>query len=348
MEWTPIAVAGGAWLDAPDVQSGAIHSTATSPAQRRSLSSESIPSADECGHEGGSVNEVKPLSPQAAHAAAEGSAATSLSQEDPEPSGSGLRPAQVLATEGIAATLASAPSHALRSGTPTSVFALGPSATAGPSAPRSAGIVLDRDVSALRTESDLEEDMPTDVVGLERAAPEAPAATLQNGQGPAGSAPRPQGGGIADAAAGAAAAARTTLVLQHLPAFYTRDAVVQMLGELGFAGDFDFVYLPCNFVTNKPFGYAFVNFVDADTARRGMHRLNGFDEWATACRATCAVHWAEVNGLEANIERYRNSAVMHESVSDAAKPATFDSSGARVPFPPPTQPIRASRSRRAR
>jgi len=53
---------------------------------------------------------------------------------------------------------------------------------------------------------------------------------------------------------------------------------------------------------------------------------------------------APVQGLEDNIERYRNSPVMHEAVPAQYKPLLFDG-GVPVAFPAPTKSIRFPRLR---
>lgn len=47
-------------------------------------------------------------------------------------------------------------------------------------------------------------------------------------------------------------------------------------------------------------------------------------------------------GLEAHVERYRNSPVMHEDVPDTFKPVLF-ANGVRISFPLPTRKLRAPR-----
>jgi len=49
-----------------------------------------------------------------------------------------------------------------------------------------------------------------------------------------------------------------------------------------------------------------------------------------------------LQGLEANIERYRNSPTMHELVPDAYRPMLFVN-GQQVAFPAPTKKIKPPR-----
>merc|ERR1719461_2657977 len=59
---------------------------------------------------------------------------------------------------------------------------------------------------------------------------------------------------------------RTTLMLRNLPLDYTRDMLLQLLDKEGFAGKYDFIYLPVDFKTRAGLGYAFLNMVRATDA----------------------------------------------------------------------------------
>lgn len=141
---------------------------------------------------------------------------------------------------------------------------------------------------------------------------------------------------------------RTTLVLQSLPLGFKRDMVVEMLQVHGFAGEFNFVYMPCHFATGRHFGYVFVNMTTTAQALDCMEKFEGFSQWPVPSDKICRTAWADVHGLEANIRRFQNSAVMHESISDELKPITLDCHGSRTPFPAPTRTIRAPRTSRLR
>merc|ERR1719362_2511002 len=107
---------------------------------------------------------------------------------------------------------------------------------------------------------------------------------------------------------------RTTLMLRNLPLDYTRDMLLHLLDMEGFAGKYDFVYLPVDFKTSFGLGYAFLNMVSPTDAVLLRTRLDGFNSWAVPSGKVCTVAWsAPLQGLEAHIERYRNSAVMQRS-----------------------------------
>jgi len=134
----------------------------------------------------------------------------------------------------------------------------------------------------------------------------------------------------------------TTVMLRNLPNRYTRDMLLQMLDSEGFIGRYTFVYLPIDFKTHSGLGYAFVDLVLPEDAVRLRERFEGFSRWAIQSEKVCSVGWSAPaqQGLHAHVDRYRNSPVMHFSVSDEWKPAVF-ANGQRVPFPPPTRRLRA-------
>lgn len=139
---------------------------------------------------------------------------------------------------------------------------------------------------------------------------------------------------------------RTTLMFRNLPNNYNRSTLLHMLDTEGFRGTYNLVYLPTDFRNFAGFGYAFVNFVTHEDARKAKMSFQGFSRWRVPSRKTCDVVWSgPVQGLQAHTERYRNSPVMHDSVPDEYKPAVFVD-GVRVPFPAPTKRIRPPRVRR--
>lgn len=143
---------------------------------------------------------------------------------------------------------------------------------------------------------------------------------------------------IADQKAVVANAGRTTVMLRNLPNNYTRRMLLALLDAKGFAGLYDFVYVPRDFVTQAGLGFAFVNLLTPADALRIHEVLVGFKRWSIPSSKVCAVGWAgaDQQGLEANIRRYRNSSVMHESVPEESKPLMLVG-GARAEFPASTR-----------
>lgn len=120
-----------------------------------------------------------------------------------------------------------------------------------------------------------------------------------------------------------------TCVLRNLPESYSTASFIAHLDAEGFAGLYDFAYLPRSFETGCCFGY-------------------GFSKWSVPYAKKATTSWCEpYQGLAEHIARYRDSPMMHHSVPDDYKPMLFRD-GVRINFPPPTRRIKAPRVRRAR
>merc|ERR1719410_1359358 len=114
---------------------------------------------------------------------------------------------------------------------------------------------------------------------------------------------------------------KTTVMMRNLPAGLTRAALLELLEGEGFEGSFDFVYLPMDFASKVCLGYAFVNFISASDAERCWQVFEGFTDWGMGSEKACTVTWGDpYQGLDAHVERYQNSPVMHHSVPDEWKP----------------------------
>jgi hypothetical protein len=131
---------------------------------------------------------------------------------------------------------------------------------------------------------------------------------------------------------------RTTVMVRNLPSTLTQMELVEELIARGYRGLFDFVYMPMNFRSDgngSNFHYAFVNFTSTAVAVQLMNQLKSFEldeqEWRSV--------WSTCQGLDANIERYRNSPLMHELVPADCKPALYGAHAFRVQFPAPTRHI---------
>merc|ERR1719454_1401818 len=145
-----------------------------------------------------------------------------------------------------------------------------------------------------------------------------------------------------------ASGGHTTVMLKNVPNGYLRDMIAELLDSQGFENAYDFIYLPMDLHRMAGLGYAFVNFVDHDTAVRAKGHFEGFSQWKVNSQKVCEVMWGDpLQGLEAHVERYRNSPVMREDVPDKYKPAQYNN-GVRVDLPPPTKRIRPPRIKKAK
>mmetsp|Transcript_65123 Transcript_65123/g.128611 ORF Transcript_65123/g.128611 Transcript_65123/m.128611 type:complete len:83 (-) Transcript_65123:41-289(-) len=76
---------------------------------------------------------------------------------------------------------------------------------------------------------------------------------------------------------------------------------------------------------------------------QAWERFADFQQWKTPSSKVCAVSWGNpLQGLQAHIEKFRNSPVMHSEVKDEWKPILFRQ-GHRIAFPDPTKVIQRPR-----
>jgi len=139
---------------------------------------------------------------------------------------------------------------------------------------------------------------------------------------------------------------RTSVMLRNLPRGFTFRMLLDLLDSRGFAGCYDFAYLPVNFETMTCLSHAFVNMVSPTDAERLREQLEGFSDWALPSDNVCQVVWNDKHqGLSALVDRYRNSPVMHPDMPEQCKPILL-SGGRRIQFPPPTQRVKSPKMRR--
>jgi RNA recognition motif-containing protein len=136
-----------------------------------------------------------------------------------------------------------------------------------------------------------------------------------------------------------------TLMLRNIPNKYTQEQLRQDLEPYRMA--IDFLYLPTDFKNNCNLGYAFLNFSNGKVAEQFGAQYNGnrLPRFPHSPKVL-AVQCARVQGVEANVERFRDSSVM--GVRDQTmKPMLFNV-GEPIPFPAPNgdlPPIGARRKR---
>jgi len=139
--------------------------------------------------------------------------------------------------------------------------------------------------------------------------------------------------------------APTTLILDNFPRSLMQVQLLAILDGNGFCGLYDFCFLPTKLWNGRNGGHAIVNFTRHSYGSSFAARIQGFQDWDTAHDEDkpCEVRWSlPLQGLVEHIQNYRNHPCMHESVPEAFRPMLFDC-GWNVPFPCPTQQIRAPR-----
>jgi RNA recognition motif-containing protein len=136
----------------------------------------------------------------------------------------------------------------------------------------------------------------------------------------------------------------TTMMVKNIPNNLTRAALLELFDAEGFQGLYDFCYLPIDFDSDVNLGYCFVNMADGDAGQEFWKAFDGFCKWGgdRASTKICRLEWSQVQGLDAHIQRYRNSPLLHTSMPDERRPILLNE-GVRVEFPPPTCSVKAPR-----
>ncbi|KAF4694827.1 hypothetical protein FOZ62_015232, partial [Perkinsus olseni] len=126
---------------------------------------------------------------------------------------------------------------------------------------------------------------------------------------------------------------KTTVMLRNIPNKYTQRMLLEVLAEEGFADKVDFFYLPIDFRNKCNVGYAFINLCSHEYALQFMNVFHHYKLTAFNSLKVCETGFARIQGLQANINHYRNSPVNEVSIPEY-RPLLF-SNGKEVPFPQP-------------
>lgn len=130
----------------------------------------------------------------------------------------------------------------------------------------------------------------------------------------------------------------TTVMVSGLPDNLSREMFTDMLDQAGFKARYDFVYMPADPKSLVGLGYAFVNLITASDAEAAKEHFQGL-RCPGSSEKLMDVSWSKHQGLTVLVQSIRNSAIMHESVPDSARPAVYKKNGTRGAFPKPTKTI---------
>eukprot|EP00913_Durusdinium_trenchii_P012922 g12134.t1 len=100
------------------------------------------------------------------------------------------------------------------------------------------------------------------------------------------------------------------------------------INDLGFAGTFDFFYLPMDVHNRSNVGYAFINFLRPDDAELFRQKFSDHQFQRFQSRKISSVCTAHVQGLHENLRHFQNRAVTHAR-NDQYRPVVFRN-GCRV------------------
>lgn len=103
----------------------------------------------------------------------------------------------------------------------------------------------------------------------------------------------------------------TTLMLRNIPNKYTQSVLLQEIDNMGFAGTYDFFYLPMDVHNRSNVGYAFINFVEPFDATRCTQAFSNYKFPRYHSKKICAVSPAHIQGFEKNVQHFKHRAVMN-------------------------------------
>merc|ERR1719473_2122566 len=121
-----------------------------------------------------------------------------------------------------------------------------------------------------------------------------------------------------------------TVMLRNIPVDKTPQEVLDELSA--YRGVLDFLYVPIDFKNECNLGYAFINFNRKDV---GQRFYSACETLFPGADKVPFVQPARVEGLAANVNRFRNSSVMGV-LAEEYKPMLFEN-GVPQPFPGPSK-----------
>jgi len=102
----------------------------------------------------------------------------------------------------------------------------------------------------------------------------------------------------------------TTLMLRNLPEHIVQQDLIDALNAAGFNGLFDFCYMPSIFATGMGKGYAFIDFITADSAESLRFAWEGRSPLGKSNKGRLRASLAHIQGRDANIRKWNTRKTM--------------------------------------
>lgn len=138
---------------------------------------------------------------------------------------------------------------------------------------------------------------------------------------------------------------RTTFMIRNIPNKYTQQMLIDCINETH-AGTYDFLYLRIDFKNKCNVGYAFINFINVESVISFYKNRDGKKWKLFNSDKKCALSYANIQGKDALIRKFKNSQVMDED--PAYKPKLFYTEGVNKgkeqPFPKPDDSNQTSKN----
>mmetsp|Transcript_65062 Transcript_65062/g.121210 ORF Transcript_65062/g.121210 Transcript_65062/m.121210 type:complete len:645 (+) Transcript_65062:97-2031(+) len=105
----------------------------------------------------------------------------------------------------------------------------------------------------------------------------------------------------------------TTMMLKNIPCRKSQEEVMMHVDQKGYAGRYDFFYLPRDVKFRANLGYAFINFITQEDALRFQAEMNGYRFVGSGSSKACSVVPAHVQGLMNNLAAFKRTEVMRSN-----------------------------------
>merc|ERR1719217_1686397 len=107
--------------------------------------------------------------------------------------------------------------------------------------------------------------------------------------------------------------AATTLMVRGIPCSFSQEALLQLIDNAGLQGKYNFFYLPRDGNRSSNLGYAFINFVDHQSAELCTNTFKGVPLAPARSMKTCMISPGDIQGLPALWKHFRRTAVSRGS-----------------------------------
>jgi len=103
---------------------------------------------------------------------------------------------------------------------------------------------------------------------------------------------------------------QTTLMIRNIPNRYKQQMLMNEIDQMGFADQYDFLYLPIDFQNDKNVGYAFINFKTTEAAKRCTEAFTNYQFKRFPSHKIGRVSLAHVQGLQNLLHHFEKKKVM--------------------------------------
>jgi len=98
-----------------------------------------------------------------------------------------------------------------------------------------------------------------------------------------------------------------TLMIKNIPCRCTEQNILDAIKEVGHGSSYNFFYLPTRRNQSQNFGYAFVGFVDCNTAKEFALAITGYRFADRRSNKSCVVAPARIQGFGENMEYFQRT-----------------------------------------